>query len=65
MTGRYQDLAYNLATHIRIMQETTAAGCHRVVFPELSVTGHNASAEDLRFIKPADGSIFRALTNQL
>ena len=64
VNSQYQDLEYNLATHLRLMQETADAGCRMVVFPELSVTGHNASAEVVRFAEAADGSIFHAMHQQ-
>ena len=58
---RHTDVEHNLETHLRLIAETAEAGCDLVVFPELSVTGHNGSAEVTRFAEPHDGRIFRAI----
>ena len=55
---------YNLETHARLIADTAAAGCHLVVFPELSVTGHNGSQEVLRFAEPSDGPIFSRMREE-
>jgi 5-aminopentanamidase len=61
---RHADVEHNLETHLRLIAETAAAGCDLVVFPELSVTGHNGSAEVTRGAEPHDGRIFRAVHEQ-
>ena len=58
---RHQDVERNLDTHLRLIAETANAGCDLVVFPELSVTGHNASPEVTRSAEASDGRIFRAV----
>lgn len=58
---RHLDVEHNLQTHLRLIAETAAAGCDLVVFPELSVTGHNASPEVTRSAEPHDGRIFRTI----
>ena len=40
---RHRNPEHNLETHARLIAETAVAGCQLVVFPELSVTGHNGS----------------------
>lgn len=54
---RHGDVEHNLATHVRLIAETAEAGCDLVVFPELSVTGHNGSPEVTRGAEPAGGRI--------
>jgi predicted amidohydrolase len=61
---RHGDMERNLETHLRLIAETAAAGCDLVVFPELSVTGHNGSAAVTRAAEPHDGRIFRAIHAQ-
>jgi predicted amidohydrolase len=61
---KYQDLEHNIATHLRMIKETAEAGCRLVVFPELSVTGHNASPEVVQFAEEADGPIFQVIHQQ-
>jgi predicted amidohydrolase len=58
---RHLDVEHNLETHRRLIAETAGAGCELVVFPELSVTGHNASPEVTRSAEAHDGRIFRAI----
>ena len=58
---RHGDVEGNLETHVRLIAETAEAGCDLVVFPELSVTGHNGSAEVTRVAEPADGRIARVM----
>jgi predicted amidohydrolase len=58
---RHGDVEHNLETHVRLIAETAEAGCDLVVFPELSVTGHNASPEVTRAAEPADGRIARLI----
>jgi predicted amidohydrolase len=58
---RHQDVPHNVETHLRLIGQTAEAGCDLVVFPELSVTGHNGSVEVTRFAEPHDGPIFRAI----
>lgn len=62
--AKYRDLEYNIETHLRIIKETAERGCRMVVFPELSVTGHNASPEIVQFAEEADGRIFRTMHQQ-
>lgn len=57
-------LKENIETHLRLIEETAKAGAHLVVFPELSVTGHNSSPDVVRDAQDADGSIFRTLQAQ-
>jgi predicted amidohydrolase len=58
---RHLDVGHNLAAHLRLIGETADAGCDLVVFPELSVTGHNASPEVTRSAERHDGPIFEAI----
>jgi predicted amidohydrolase len=61
---RHADVEHNLETHLRLIAETAAAGCDLVVFPELSVTGHNGSPEVTRGAEHHDGRIYRAIHEQ-
>ncbi|HUP32244.1 MAG TPA: nitrilase-related carbon-nitrogen hydrolase [Gaiellaceae bacterium] len=61
---RHLDIEHNLAEHVRIIGEAAAAGCDLVLFPELSVTGHNASPKVTRAAEPRDGPIFEAVAAQ-
>ena len=61
---RHLDVEHNLDTHVALIDETAAAGCDLVVFPECSVTGHNGSPEVTRGAEPADGRIFRVLSRR-
>ncbi|HUG65882.1 MAG TPA: carbon-nitrogen hydrolase family protein [Gaiellaceae bacterium] len=61
---RQADVQANLETHARIVREAAAAGCELVVFPELSVTGHNASPEVTRVAEPHDGPILEVMAAQ-
>ena len=61
---RYQDLEYNLDLHLQLIRETAKAECRLIVFPELSVTGHNSSPDIVRFAEEADGRIFHAIQTQ-
>jgi predicted amidohydrolase len=58
---RHLDVENNLETHLRLIAETASAGCDLVLFPELSVTGHNASPDVTRDAEPHDGPIFQAI----
>jgi len=58
---RYKDLEHNVEAHRRLTSEAAEAGCRLVVFPELSVTGHNASPEIVQFAEEWDGPIFRTM----
>jgi predicted amidohydrolase len=60
---RHGDVEHNLETHVRLIAETAEAGCDLVVFPELSVTGHNGSPEVTRDAEPADGRIARVIAD--
>ena len=61
---RHGDVEHNLATHLLLIDEAAEAGCDLVVFPELSVTGHNVSAEVTRGAERADGRIFQAIRDR-
>lgn len=61
---RHMDVEHNIETHRRLIAETAAAGCDLVLFPELSVTGHNGSPEVLRCAEPLEGRIFQAIQRQ-
>ncbi len=61
---KYQDLEYNIELHLQIIRETAQADCQLVVFPELSVTGHNSSPQIVQFAEEADGRIFGAIHAQ-
>jgi predicted amidohydrolase len=52
---RHLDVEHNLATHVRLIAETAAAGCDLIVFPETSVSGNNGSPDVTRFAEPHDG----------
>jgi predicted amidohydrolase len=58
---RHLDVERNLDTHLQLITETSATGCDLVVFPELSVTGHNGSPEVTRTAEPLEGRIFQAI----
>jgi predicted amidohydrolase len=58
------DVEHNLDAHLRLIAETSEAGCDLVVFPETSVTGNNGSPQVTRFAEPSDGRIFRTLHEQ-
>jgi predicted amidohydrolase len=58
---RQLDVDGNLATHRRVIAEAAADGCDLVVFPELSVTGHNGGPEITRSAEPLDGPILEAM----
>ena len=58
---RHLDVDHNLELHVQLIEETAAAGCHLVVFPEGSVTGSNGSEEVVRHAEPSDGRIYRTL----
>jgi predicted amidohydrolase len=61
---RNAEVEQNLDTHLRLIAETAEAGCELVVFPELSVTGHNASVDVIRSAEPQDGPILQAIHAQ-
>jgi predicted amidohydrolase len=61
---RQLDVEGNLETHRRVIAEAAEDGCDLVVFPELSVTGHNGGAEITRRAEPLDGPILAALAAQ-
>jgi len=61
---KYRDVEYNIQTHLRMIKETAQADCRLVAFPELSVTGHNGSAEIVQFAEEADGRIFQIMRQQ-
>ena len=58
---RHGDVEHNLEIHLALIEEAATAGCDLVVFPELSVTGHNGSPEVTRAAEPADGRIARVI----
>jgi len=58
---RHGDVEHNLETHLGLIDAAAAAGCDLVVFPELSVTGHNGSPEVMRTAERADGRIARVI----
>jgi len=45
----------NLALHAELIAQAAGASCDLIVFPELSVTGHNGTAEVTRAAQPLDG----------
>lgn len=57
LRSRQLDVAHNLEAHLRVIGEAADAGCEVVVFPELSVTGHNGSVDVIRAAEPVDGPI--------
>ncbi|MSU73296.1 MAG: hypothetical protein EXS43_13325 [Opitutus sp.] len=61
---RHLDLESNLQAHLQLIEETARAGCQLVVFPVLSVTGHNNSPDVVQLAEEADGRIFRTLQAQ-
>ncbi|MFN0154897.1 MAG: carbon-nitrogen hydrolase family protein [Gaiella sp.] len=61
---RHEDVEHNLATHLRLIAEAAAGGCDLVVFPELSVTGHNGSEAVTRGAERHDGRIFETIHRQ-
>ena len=58
---RHLDRDRNLDEHLRLIGETADAGCDLVLFPELSVTGHNGSPEITELAERHDGPIFAAI----
>jgi predicted amidohydrolase len=40
---RHLDVDHNLEEHLRLIRAAAEDSCRLVVFPELSVTGHNGS----------------------
>ena len=64
MNALKDDLDHNIRTHIRFIEETAKAGCHLVMFPELSVTAHYGDQKALQFAEAADGNIFRIMHEQ-
>jgi predicted amidohydrolase len=58
---RHLDLDHNLDAHLRLIGETAEADCDLVLFPELSVTGHNGSPEITQLAERHDGQIFDAI----
>jgi predicted amidohydrolase len=58
---QHLDVEHNLETHLQLVSETAAAGCDLVLFPELSVTGHNGSPDVTRGAEAHDGRIYRTL----
>jgi predicted amidohydrolase len=61
---KHLGLKENLEAHLRLIEETARAGAQLVVFPELSVTGHNSSPDVVRDAEEANGRIFQALQAQ-
>jgi predicted amidohydrolase len=64
LTVDYRDVEHNLASHAAIVREAAGAGCQVVVFPELSVTGHNSVSEILKYAQPVNGPIFEEMHAQ-
>ena len=58
---RHMAVARNLDLHLRFIDQAADAACHLLVFPELSVTGHNGTPEITRAAEPAEGPIYRAI----
>jgi predicted amidohydrolase len=58
---RHDDVEHNLETHLRLIDEAAANGCALVVFPELSLTGHNGSEAVTRRAERHDGRLFEAI----
>ena len=61
LAARQVEVDHNLELHLRLIAETAEAGCDLVVFPELSVTGHNGSPEVTRCAERYDGPIYEAI----
>lgn len=61
---KHLDIEHNLETHLEMIEATGRAGCQLVVFPELSVTGHNSSPDVVRDAEEANGRIYRTLQAQ-
>jgi predicted amidohydrolase len=61
---RHRGADANLALHARFIADAAKAGCQLVVFPELSVTGHNGTPEITRDAEPLDGCIFQAMHDE-
>ena len=58
---RHMDVERNLEAHFQLIGRAADADCDLVVFPELSVTGHNGTPEITRGAEPSDGPIYRAI----
>ena len=61
---KYDDLEYNIELHLQLMREAAKGGCQLIVFPELSVTGHNSSPEIVQFAEQAHGRLLRTVHAQ-
>ncbi len=61
---RHLDVEHNLALHVQVIAETAEAGCDLVLFPELSVTGHNGSPDVTRAAERYDGAIYETIQRQ-
>ena len=62
---RSGDVEHNLEIHLALIEEAATAGCDLVLFPELSVTGHNGSPEVTRArSRPTAGSRRRSRTRR-
>jgi predicted amidohydrolase len=64
MSSRYLDVEHNIEAHRRLIRQTAEAGCQLVAFPELSMTGHNSTADTVRFAEPNDGRMFRIIAEE-
>jgi len=60
----YRNLEYNIETHVRLIEEASKKDCQIIVFPELSITGHNAVPEIVQFAEETNGHIFHILHEQ-
>jgi len=55
MNVRHLDKAWNLARHVELIAAAASGGAALVLFPELSLTGHNGSPDIVRDAEEADG----------
>jgi predicted amidohydrolase len=58
---RHMDVKRNLAAHFEIIGQAADAACDLVVFPELSITGHNGTPEVTRAAELSNGPIYQAI----
>jgi predicted amidohydrolase len=61
---RHLDIRGNLDLHLDIIGEAASHGCELIVFPELSVTGHNGSPDVIRTAEAHDGPIFQSIAHR-
>ena len=54
-------LADNIQRHLDLIDQAAEAGCLLILFPELSLTGHNGSDDIVRLAQRLDGEVVATL----